>query len=312
MSTPVPNLKHLQLIVAVAEHGSITAAAHDCNVSQPALSVTIKEYETAVGFRIFFRNRSKGVTLTPNGRRLVQFAQVLLENAQTFQARASGLIRALEGTVDLTCYTPLTPHVFPPVYQDIKTRHPNIDLNLLEGDTLETLEHLGSGEADIAITYDMYLDEGVRFEPFAKIVPQVAVRRDDPLAEQSSISIASLSDRKMVVLDLPTVETFIRGFLRAGGADPGICFRVKSPQMMCSLVGGGLGFAIFFIAPPDVVKNESSDVVFVPLEEGSVALNIGAATPERVPHTALVSAVLESCRNLFRDRRMLVPFVHQI
>lgn len=312
MSNPVPNLKHLQLIVAVAEHGSITAAAHACNVSQPALSVTIKEFEANLGFPIFFRNRSKGVALTPSGRRFVQLAQKLLEDAQAFQAHASGLTQTLIGSIDLTCYTPLTPHVFPVVYQRLGKEHPNIKLNLLEGDTLEIIEHLRTGAADVAITYDMYLDEGVRFEPFSRIVPQVALRKDDPLAGNKSVKIANLADRHMVVLDLPTVETFIRGFLRAHGADPSISYRVKSPQMMCSLVGAGLGFAIFFIAPPDIVKNGDSEVIFIPLEQNSVTLNIGAAVPAEVPSTVLVTTFMDVCRDLFRDQRVLVPFVHQV
>ncbi|MEZ5652907.1 MAG: LysR substrate-binding domain-containing protein [Burkholderiaceae bacterium] len=312
MSAPVPNLKHLQLVVAVAEHGSITAAALAHHVSQPALSMTIKEYERTLGFPIFFRNRSKGVALTPNGRRLVQLSKKLLEDAQMFQARASGLTQSPAGSLDVSCYTPLTPHVFPPVYQRLASAHPKIELNLLEGDTLELFGHLRSGVADVAITYDMYLDEGVLFEPFAKIVPQVAVRRDDPLANCPSIRIPDLADRGMVVLDLPVVETFIGGFLRAHGADPRIRFRVKSPQMMMSLVAAGLGYAVFFIAPPDIARNGNSEVIFIPLERNAVTLNIGAAVPADVPPTALVSTFMDACRDLFRDQRVLVPYVHQV
>jgi DNA-binding transcriptional LysR family regulator len=312
MSLALPNLKHLQLIVSVADHGSITAAAQACNVSQPALSVTIKEYEAALGFPIFFRNRSKGVALTPSGRRLVQLSRTLLEDAQAFQVRASGLTQTLAGSLEISCYTPLTPHVFPPVYQRLNQIHSNIELNLLEGDALEIFTHLRTGMADVAFTYDMYLDEGIQFEPFAQIVPQVALRVDDPLAGRASIRIRDLAERRMVVLDLPAVETFIRGFLRARGTDPQIAFRVKSPQMMCSLVQAGLGFAIFFIAPPDVVRNDNSELVFIPLEQGSVSLNIGAAIPADVPQTALVSAFMDTCRKLFRDERVLVPYVCQV
>ena len=312
MSLPLPNLKHLHHIVAVANLGSITAAAAACNVSQPALSVTIKEYEALLGFQIFFRNRSKGVALTPNGRRFIQLAQALLEEARQFQSNATGLTETLSGALDLTCYTPLTPHVFPLIYRELRSQHPNISLNLIEGDILEMYGHLRAGSADVAITYDMYVDEGMRFEPFATIVPQVALRRDDPLAAKPAIRISDLAARRMVVLDLPTVETFIRGFLRGGGADPEISFRVKSPQMMWSLVGAGLGFAIFFIAPQEATRGEQDEVVFVPLERGSVTLNIGAAMPDEVPHTGLINAFLGACQDVIRNRRMLEPFIHQI
>lgn len=312
MAQPLPNLKHLHYIVAVAELGSITAAAKVCRISQPALSNIIRDHEEVLGFEIFFRNRSKGVAVTPNGRKLLRMARDLLDQAKKFQGQATGLTETLTGSLGLACYTPLTPYIFPLLFKRLRARHPEMELGLIEGDVLEIFDHLRRGTADVAITYDMYIDDGVRFESFAEIVPQVAVRSDDPLAKKEFIRIPEIADRSMIVLDLPSVETFIRGFLRSGGADPEIGYRVKSPQAMNALVGAGEGFAIFFISPIHAVNADGSLVTFVPLDERSVTLNIGAAVPDKIPETGLISAFLESCRATIRDGRALEPYVYQV
>lgn len=312
MAFTLPNLKHLQHIVTVAKLGSITAAAQACNISQPALSNIIKEYEALLGFQIFLRNRSKGVAVTPSGRKLLRMARDLLEDAKRYQTYATGLTETLSGSLDIACYTPLTPYVFPLLLSNLQAKHPEIDLDVREGDMAEIFDYLRSGAVDVAITYDMYVDEGMRFEPFAEIVPQVALRSDDPLAKKEFIRISDIANRPMIVLDLPSVETFIRGFLRSGGADPSISFRVKSPQMMSALVGAGAGFAIFFISPLNTVNIDGSLITFIPLENHSVTLNIGAVMPAHLSETGLILAFLESCRDIIREQRALEPYVFQV
>lgn len=68
--------KKLIVVLEVAEHGSVSRAAHALNVAQPSLSRTISDFEASIGVRIFDRG-TRGVTLTPDGERLIAHARAI-------------------------------------------------------------------------------------------------------------------------------------------------------------------------------------------------------------------------------------------
>src|SRR5262249_9186641 len=74
-------LRDLEYLAAVAQHLHFGKAAKGCHVSQPALSAQIKKMEDTLGYQIFERS-NRSVTLTDKGRRLVEQARVVLEEAE--------------------------------------------------------------------------------------------------------------------------------------------------------------------------------------------------------------------------------------
>ncbi len=82
------NLRDLEYVVAVARLSNFSAAAAACNVSQPALSNQIKKLETELGTELFIR-RSGEVRPTLGGQRIVEIAQIILNNAQRIKDTAA-------------------------------------------------------------------------------------------------------------------------------------------------------------------------------------------------------------------------------
>ena len=77
--------RHLIYTLAVAEHGSVQAASNRIAISQPALSAAIQKVEQNYGLKIFLRARPNKLILTPDGKRFIARAKVLMEGAEEFE-----------------------------------------------------------------------------------------------------------------------------------------------------------------------------------------------------------------------------------
>src|SRR4051794_29305066 len=90
-------LRQLEYFVAVAEHGSIAAAAGALPISESAVSVAISELESIVGVRLLHRVRARGVTLTAAGIALLPEARSLVARARELERTAADAGGAVAG-----------------------------------------------------------------------------------------------------------------------------------------------------------------------------------------------------------------------
>src|SRR3954469_23930605 len=102
-------MNQLAAFVAVAEAGTISAAAERLHVSPSALSAAVSELERALQSELLRRRKAKGVSLTPTGEAVLPRARVLLHQASELEADARSEERGVVGLVRLGCYPSLAP-----------------------------------------------------------------------------------------------------------------------------------------------------------------------------------------------------------
>lgn len=137
----------VQVFLAVAETGSLSAAARKTGQSQPTVGRQIKAIESALGLPLFIR-QSRGLILNETGARLLTHAQKMHAAAAQIALEAAGQSRSLEGEVRITAPVLISHHYLPNILADIHAAEPNIELILLPNDASENLLFR---EADIAI-----------------------------------------------------------------------------------------------------------------------------------------------------------------
>ncbi len=309
ISSPQPNLRRLNYIVAVADYGSITNAAARLHVSQPAISAAIKDCEQMFGFRLFVRNPAQGVALTPNGRAFVSRAKRLLEDAREFQAQAMGLSSVPAGRLEVGCFTPLAPVFMPTLIKGFSEGFPDISIQLHEGDLREVIDLLKSGIVEVAITYDIYRDAAVTFKTLLKVTPHACLSAKDPLAGQASISLAQLAERDMVALDFPATDDFVLNMFRHQGLEPSVRYRTKSTEMMRSLIGAGAGFSIFMFRPISDRSFDDSPLVHLPIRDQLPTTKVVLASPRQVIATRILDAFNSECEKLISQNSVLDQFL---
>jgi DNA-binding transcriptional LysR family regulator len=137
----------VRAFLAVAETGSLSAAARKLGQSQPTLGRHIKAAETVLGAKLFTRAPS-GFELTEVGRILLEPAREMARASARLETLAAGRDMTVSGTVRITASVVVSHYLLPPIIADLRDAEPEIEVELVPSDTSENLIFR---EADIAI-----------------------------------------------------------------------------------------------------------------------------------------------------------------
>lgn len=292
------NLRHLSYLVVAAEQRSITSAATSLGVSQPAISAAIKSLEDEFGYLIFVRSPAQGLTLTSAGKLFVAHAQQLLEGTREFDQQARGIGQELSGEVQVGCYYITAPYLLPTVLSQFHSKHADAQITLHETDVTGVISDLKSGVTDLAITYDMYLDNAVVLERLFRVHPHVLLASSDPLADLDSVSLELLVDKPMLLLDLAVTQDYFLNFFHAHQLQPNVQYRLKSFEMIRSLVGAGLGFSFGFL-PLSISQTYQGDtLVTKPLKEALPAPWVCLAYLRQMRPTRILNEFMHETRTV--------------
>ncbi|SMX46577.1 LysR family transcriptional regulator [Actibacterium lipolyticum] len=137
----------IQAFLAVAESGSLSAAARAIGVSQPTIGRQIRLMEDALGVQLFLR-QPRGFALSETGAALMGPARAMRDAAGAMALTAAGHSQGISGVVRVTASVAVSHYLLPPILAEIRNRHPEIELELVSSDTSENLLFR---EADIAL-----------------------------------------------------------------------------------------------------------------------------------------------------------------
>lgn len=235
-------LKQLRYFDAVARAAHFGRAAALCSISQPAISVQIKELEQTLGTALFERG-AREVRLTQAGEDLITRARIILGAVEDFSdaARASGgqdLARLRLGIIPT-----IAPYLLPAIIADLGRQYPNLDLHVRETLTPKLLAELADGKIDAAIlalpTSEPSLEEVPLFtEDFVLVRPIGEAGKPVPGGEDL---------RKMRLLLLEEGHCFrdqALAFCSAGTALPRDGLDGSSLTTLVQMVSAGIGVTL--------------------------------------------------------------------
>jgi DNA-binding transcriptional LysR family regulator len=191
------DLRGLRYFVAVAEERHIGRAASRLRMTQPPLSRAMHQLEADLGVTLLHRTPG-GVELTEAGRTLYDDARTLLRQADRVEARApsaAGRTALAVGSLGDTAEL-----VGGRIASAFRQRHPHVSVRIHEADLGDPSAGLRAGLVDVALTRLPFEDTGLRSHVVHTEPVGLVVRSDDPLAEQASVRLADLSDRRWVRL----------------------------------------------------------------------------------------------------------------
>lgn len=207
-------LTELRYVVAVARERHFGRAAASCFVSQPTLSVAIRKLEDELGVRIFER-RQHEVSITPVGRRIVEQARVVLEQANAIRTVAEEGRDQLKGELRLGVIYTVGPYLLPRLIPILHRNAPDLTLIIEEDFTSNLAVKLRSGELDMIVVsapFDLPAVEVARLyeEPLVvalprghRLVKKKQVRAEDLLEETLLLLRAGNCFRDQVVEACP-------------------------------------------------------------------------------------------------------------
>ena len=177
-------VRHLRLVVAVAEHGTLTAAAEGLHLTQSALSHQLKDIEDRLKAPLFLRRNHRMIP-TAAGQHLLDTSLSVLAELERAETALRDLGRTKQGLLRVAteCYTCY--HWLPPVLQQFTARCPGVDVRIDVDATSRPLAVLLAGKLDLALMLSPVRDRRVAATPLFRDELLVVGAGQAPLREPS-------------------------------------------------------------------------------------------------------------------------------
>jgi DNA-binding transcriptional LysR family regulator len=236
----------LRTFLAVADTGSLTAAAILLETSQSTLSRQIAELEAAFGIALFERV-ARGLRLTTIGEALIDPARQMQAAAQNASLAVLGQSLEIRGTVRLTASEMTSAYILPKILANLRQSHPEIQIELLVSNRIENLLER---QADIALRHTRPRQSGLLAKRVADVKIGAFAHTDYLKRVGGQIDLNRLSDYDWIGLDVS--DLLLRGFKAAGFPVGRTFFAFRCDNEIVgwhiALAGFGIGFAPTHIA----------------------------------------------------------------
>ena len=287
------SVRHLRALIAVAEAGSTAGAARALNLSQPSVSVALRELEEILGRDLFQRLPARGLVPTEFGLRKLAEARRLAALLAGFEATADDSGEAA-GHVAFGYFSTLGPQYVPAILRRLAARYPGVSVSIHEGD-LDGLNRLvAAGRIELALTYDVEIGPGLAAEMVGELRPYVLLPAGHRLAALEAVTVGDLAAEPFVLVDLPLSREFLLSPFRAAGIEPRIAYRATSLEMVFGLVANGLGVSLLITRREGARAYDGRRVVRRPLAGSAMRQGVVIIGPADQPRTA-PARVLAAC-----------------
>ncbi|HXZ09173.1 MAG TPA: LysR family transcriptional regulator [Paraburkholderia sp.] len=292
------SLRLLRYFTAAADTGSTTAAAKQLNVSQPSISVAIRELEALFEEALFARESGAKMTLTNFGVRKLSEARQLLTAAAAFEADDSG--DAASGEVQIGIFTTLAPVYLPVLLRIARTRFPNLKVRFVEGDLAQLEDWLHSSHIELALTYDVGLPPEIDRECLAQLRPYGLVPASSRLAKtRGGVSLHDLAKEPLILIDLPHSREFLMAPFWQCGLSPEVRYKATSLELVRGMVANGLGVAL--VITQSALAASTSQVVERPIREETIRQPLVIARSLKASRTRASELLAECIRDAVKE-----------
>jgi len=235
-------IRHLKLVAAVAETGSVTRAGHRLHLTQSALSHQLRDAEEQLGAALFERKNGR-MRLTSAGDRLLETARKVLrelERAGSEIQRTSGPAKGLL-RISTQCHTAY--HWFPPRLLIFQKKYPNVEVQLVLEAASNPFEALLDGKLDLAIICDPIRNRKIRYTPLFEDDVLIVVPPKHRLAVKKFVTPADFAAENVLVYPPKSDSTLLTKILEPAGIRPRKIQEVLLTEVILEMIIGGLGIA---------------------------------------------------------------------
>jgi molybdate transport repressor ModE-like protein len=235
-------IRHLESLIAISEHGSFSAAARALGTVQSNVSAHISRLEKELGVSLIDRQSGE---LTEDGVLVVERARRIIHELQDIEADIPATDTEVAGETRLGCIGTTGRWLMPRLLTAIQKAHPQVRPIIHEGSTSSLLPRLIAGELDAAIVHFPIDDPELQLVPLFSEELVLLVNNKHPWAKLETISLAELATQPLL---LAPRNTALRRIIdRAAGAQR-LAFtpqaEIDGVRLLTSLAFEGFGPAI--------------------------------------------------------------------
>ncbi|MEW5420780.1 LysR family transcriptional regulator [Amorphus sp. 3PC139-8] len=294
------DVRDLKSLIAIAETGSLSAAARRLNVTQPALSMSLRRLEAELSVTLV-RRHSRGAELTEEGRYVLQKAYDILHEMAEITSVVSNLAEEPVGHVRLGLPTTVAGGLIPELLPLLRARYPQIKIHIVEAMSGVLAELLHLGRLDLVVMFDIQPMAGLRSEPLLLEKLQFLAPPGHPLARSGKVRLEEVVQLGLVLPGRDhTIRRYIENSCHAEGLALNAVADIDSLPGLINLVKTGH----CTILPTYLVRDHIREGTIVPVEitrpELEWTLHLATRHDATRPRASMATArlVVEICTNL--------------
>ncbi len=247
-------LKHFRYFDALARTGHFGRGAEACSISQPALSVQIKELEQMLGAPLVERS-SRQIRLTSLGEEFLERARKVLSDVEDMSDLARSSDGPLRGKLRLGIIPTIAPYLLPKMMQTLSTTFPDLEVLPRETVTKPLVEDLLHSRLDVIIAAIPLFEPGLR--EFALFDEEFVLVRPTQAADRPIPSPQMLQEMKLLLLEEGhCFRDQALSFCEMGPTDPSLVMEGSSLSTLVQMVDADLGVTLLpEMAVPLETKN---------------------------------------------------------
>lgn len=238
-------LRQIRHFIAVAETGSISAAAQAVFISQSTLTAAIQQLEEEIGVSLFNRH-AKGMSLTHQGHQFLRQAHLILATVDNAKRSLQQCTDQISGTLTIGVSSLVAGYYLANLLTRFQRAYPNVSLRVME-DERPYIEHLLlNGEIDVAVLILSNLEDrhALQTEVLTHSPQRLWLPARHPLLERDDIALADVAAEPLIELNVDEMDRNAQRIWAEAGLRPSISLRSASTEAVRSLVAAGLGVAI--------------------------------------------------------------------
>jgi len=236
-------LHQLKVFEATARHGSFTRAAEELFLTQPTVSMQVKQLTKAIGLPLF-EQVGKRLFLTDAGRELFSTCQEIFGKLEQLEMSIANLKGMKQGRLRLAVIT-TAKYFLPRLLGPFCQKYPGVDISLTVTNHERVIERLGNNQDDLYVMSQLPENLDIVAHPFLDNPLVVIGPKTHPLAKEKNISLKRLAEETFIMRE-PGSGTR-RAFQKLLD-DQGLSVRVRlelgSNEAIKQAIAGGLGLAV--------------------------------------------------------------------
>ena len=236
-------LKHLRIILAIHETGSVQKATEQLNMTQSAVSHQLRYIKDQLGVGIFIPE-TRPLKLSAEGLELIDAARRILPEVEKLKSRFIDLKSGQTGRLFIAIECHACFEWLFPVLNLLREHHSHVDIDIKPGLAFKAIEALQNEEVDLVISADPEKLPDVNFHELFTYAPTFISAKDHPLADRPHIEADDFIDQTVITYPVPVERLdLFNQLLLPQGIEPKAIRQIELTSVILLLVGAIKGSA---------------------------------------------------------------------
>lgn len=238
------DIRLIKLIVAIVDHGSISAAAETLHLTQSALSHQLKEMESQTGVLLFTR-ANRRLNITPAGQMIYESAKKIMSEVNRLELQIKNLNSLKEGRIRLSASCTTSYHWLPKILKAFNKDFPNVHVDIMIDSDGDPIQKVKESKIDLAIVNAENEEEGIDYHYLFETEVVAVVSHQHPFNRKKFLIAKDFKEEHLIIHSYPLDSVvFYREALKPKGIMPKKISALPLTEATLELIQADYGIAV--------------------------------------------------------------------